>query len=110
MCGDRFSVVENLLHGLRRVEANEGAPGLDGMTLEAPRPYVKAHWLEVKAALDSGRYRPSPVKRVEIPKADGGVRQHLRSTWRTAGCGPACLVVWEGGGATRLVTRLRVSS
>ena len=37
--------------------------------------YLKAHWLEVREALESGKYRPSPVRRVEIPKPDGGVRQ-----------------------------------
>ncbi len=65
---------ENLLRALRRVETNGGAPGADGMTVNEMRPYLKAHWLEMKAALDAERYRPSPVKRVEIPKPDGGVR------------------------------------
>jgi retron-type reverse transcriptase len=65
---------KNLLRALKRVEANGGAPGVDGMTVEALRPYLKAHWLELKAALDAGTYRPSPVRRVEIPKPDGGVR------------------------------------
>ena len=65
---------KNLLSALKRVEANGGAPGIDGMTAEALRPYLKAHWLEVRAALDSGSYRPSPVRRVEIGKPDGGVR------------------------------------
>ena len=65
---------ENLLRALKRVEANGGAPGVDGMTVEALRPYLKAHWLELRAALDSGIYRPSPVRRVEIGKPDGGVR------------------------------------
>jgi RNA-directed DNA polymerase len=65
---------ENLLRALKRVEANGGAPGVDGMTVEALRPYLKAHGLEVRAALDTGSYRPSPVRRVEIGKPDGGVR------------------------------------
>ena len=42
--------------------------------MEALRPYLKAHWLEIRAALDAGSYRPQPVRRVEIPKPDGGVR------------------------------------
>jgi group II intron reverse transcriptase/maturase len=42
--------------------------------VEALRPYLKAHWLEVRAALDAERYRPQPVRRVEIPKPEGGVR------------------------------------
>jgi retron-type reverse transcriptase len=65
---------KNLLRALKRVKANGGAPGVDGMTVEALRPYLKAHWLEVRAALDARTYRPSPVRRVEIPKPDGGVR------------------------------------
>jgi RNA-directed DNA polymerase len=65
---------KNLFRALKRVEANGGAPGVDGMTVEALRPYLKAHWLELRAALDTGTYRPSPVRRVEIPKPDGGVR------------------------------------
>jgi RNA-directed DNA polymerase len=64
----------NLFAALARVEANGGAPGVDGLTVEALRPYLKAHWLEVRAALDAERYRPQPVRRVEIPKPAGGVR------------------------------------
>jgi RNA-directed DNA polymerase len=65
---------ENLFAALKRVERNGGAPGIDGMTVEELRPYLKEHWLEVRAALESGSYKPSPVRRVEIPKPDGGVR------------------------------------
>jgi len=64
----------NLFRALARVEANGGAPGVDGLTVEALRPYLKAHWLEERAALDAERYRPQPVRRVEIRKPDGGVR------------------------------------
>jgi len=66
---------QNLLRALRRVESNRGAPGVDGMTVEELRPYIVAHWREVREALDGGRYRPSPVRRVGIPKPDGGERQ-----------------------------------
>ena len=65
---------ENLFAALKRVEANGGAPGIDGMTVEELRPYLKGHWLEVRASLDAGEYQPSPVRRVEIPKPEGGVR------------------------------------
>jgi RNA-directed DNA polymerase len=64
----------NLFAALARVEANGGAPGIDGLTVEALSPYLKAHWLEIRAALDAGRYRPQPVRRVTIPKPDGGER------------------------------------
>jgi RNA-directed DNA polymerase len=65
---------ENLLTALKRVERNAGAPGIDGMRVEDLRSYLKEHWLEIRAALESGTYQPNPVRRVEIPKPDGGVR------------------------------------
>jgi len=66
---------EKLERALRRVEANRGAPGVDGMRTEELRPYLRAHWGRLKQELLEGRYRPQPVKRVEIPKPDGGVRE-----------------------------------
>ena len=66
---------ENLLSALKRVESNKGAAGIDGMEVQDLGEHLKAHWLEVREALESGRYRPNPVRRVEIPKPDGGVRQ-----------------------------------
>ncbi len=65
----------NLFAALKRVESNKGAAGVDGMTVKDLPEYLKAHWLEVREALESGKYQPSPVRRVEIPKPDGGVRQ-----------------------------------
>jgi group II intron reverse transcriptase/maturase len=65
---------ENLTKALKRVESNRGAPGTDGMTVKDLRAYLKEHWLEIRAALESGAYKPTPVRRVEIPKPDGGVR------------------------------------
>lgn len=65
----------NLFAALKRVESNKGAAGIDGMTVKELSGYLKAHWLEVREALESGKYQPSPVRRVEIPKPDGGVRQ-----------------------------------
>ncbi len=66
---------ENLTQAMKRVERNGGAAGIDGMTAKELRPYLKEHWLEIKEALESGKYRPNPVKRVEIAKPDGGVRE-----------------------------------
>jgi RNA-directed DNA polymerase len=60
---------------LRRVEANKGAPGVDGMGTDELRPYLMKHWKHLKQALLEGTYRPQPVRRVEIPKPDGGVRE-----------------------------------
>lgn len=65
---------DNLIKALQRVERNKGAPGPDGLTTEQLRPWLREHWSAVRAALDAGAYRPSPVRRVEIPKPDGGVR------------------------------------
>lgn len=65
---------QNLLAALEQVERNGGAAGIDGMPVGELRPYLKEHWLEIREALDQQSYRPSPVRRVEIPKADGGVR------------------------------------
>ena len=65
---------ENLFTALKRVERNGGAPGIDGMTVKDLRSYLKEHWLEIRAALESGAYKPRAVRRVEIPKPDGGVR------------------------------------
>jgi RNA-directed DNA polymerase len=64
----------NLTRALRRVERNRGAPGVDGVTTEQFRGWLNVYWDEVKVALDAGTFRPSPVRRVEIPKPDGGVR------------------------------------
>ena len=66
---------ENLRTALKRVESNKGAAGMDGMEVKDLSGYLKAHWKEVREVLESGKYRPSPVRRVEIPKPDGGVRQ-----------------------------------
>jgi len=65
---------ENMLAALRRVEANKGAPGNDGMTVDELRGYLKTNWLHIKDALFSDAYKPQAVRRVEIPKPDGGMR------------------------------------
>src|SRR5215813_2725725 len=65
---------QNLSRALRRVEANRGAPGVDGMTTGQLRPWLHEHWVQVRAALDAGAYRPSPALRVVIPKPGGGER------------------------------------
>lgn len=64
----------NLLSALARVQTNKGAPGVDGMTVEALPEHLKAHWESIRAKLEAGSYRPSPVRRVEIPKPNGGIR------------------------------------
>lgn len=66
---------ENCRRAYRRVKSNKGAPGVDGMTVEELGPYLKENWERIRTELLEGRYRPQPVKRVEIPKPDGGVRK-----------------------------------
>ena len=66
---------ENLNRAYRRVKANKGAPGVDGMTLRELGDWIKEHKQELLAALLDGSYRPQPVRGVEIPKPGGGVRQ-----------------------------------
>lgn len=65
----------NMELALKRVQRNKGAPGIDGMTVEQLPGYLKRRWETHKQELLEGRYKPLPVKRVEIPKADGGVRK-----------------------------------
>lgn len=67
--------VENCSQALARVKSNKGSPGIDGMTVEKLPDYLKQHWPKVKEQLLSGTYKPQPVKRVEIPKPDGGTRK-----------------------------------
>ena len=65
---------ENLKQALRRVLKNAGSPGVDGMTVTQLPDYLKTHWPTIKEQLQAGTYQPQPVKRVEIPKPNGGVR------------------------------------
>jgi RNA-directed DNA polymerase len=64
----------NVELALRQVERNQGSPGVDGMTVKELRPYVRAHWAEIRSMLLWGAYCPQPVLRVEIPKSGGGTR------------------------------------
>ena len=66
---------ENCKRALKRVKANKGSPGVDGMTVQALPGFLQQHWLAIREQLQSGTYQPQPVKRVEIPKPDGGVRK-----------------------------------
>lgn len=66
---------ENLLSALKRVRANKGSPGVDGMTVEELPGYVKEHWPRIRKELLRGDYIPQPVKRVTIPKPGGGTRE-----------------------------------
>jgi RNA-directed DNA polymerase len=66
---------ENCKQALKRVKANKGSAGVDGMTVQQLPEYLKQHWPGIREQLLIGTYVPQPVKRVEIPKPDGGVRK-----------------------------------
>ena len=66
---------DNLNNAYKRVKANKGAPGVDGMTVEAALPWLKEHGAELTESIRQGKYKPDPVRRKEIPKPDGGVRK-----------------------------------
>ena len=63
---------ENLKAALQRVKANKGSPGVDGLTVIGIKDYLKQHWPAIREQLLNGTYEPKPVRRVEIPKPDGG--------------------------------------
>jgi RNA-directed DNA polymerase len=65
---------ENLILALKRVERNKGSHGVDSMTVKSLRCHVSEHWEFLRVQLEAGTFEPSPVRRVEIPKPDGGVR------------------------------------
>jgi len=65
---------ENCWQAYKRVKANKGSPGIDGMKVGELSGYLKQHWPSVREQLLRGTYQPQPVRRVEIPKPDGGVR------------------------------------
>jgi len=66
---------DNMRQALKRVRANKGSPGVDGMTVGELAGYLKDAWPRLQQELLAGTYKPQPVRRVEIPKPDGGVRE-----------------------------------
>jgi RNA-directed DNA polymerase len=66
---------DNMRRGLKRVKANRGSPGIDGMKVSQMRAYLGENWPRIKEELLEGTYQPQRVKRVEIPKPDGGMRE-----------------------------------
>ena len=66
---------ENLQQAFKRVRANKGAAGVDGRDIDETSRYLAVAWPEIRARLLAGTYRPSPVRRVRIPKPDGGERE-----------------------------------
>jgi RNA-directed DNA polymerase len=66
---------ENCKQALKRVKANKGSAGVDGMTVQQLPEFLRQHWPAIREQLLSGTYKPQPVRRVEIPKPDGGMRK-----------------------------------
>ena len=66
---------ENMLLAYKRVKANKGASGIDGITVEEIDGYLRENWAEIREKIRKRKYQPQPVRRVEIPKPNGGVRK-----------------------------------
>ncbi len=86
---------ENLRGALHRVRSNKGSPGVDGMTVDALAEHLKKHWPTLRTQLLEGTYQPQPVKRVEIPKPDGGTRKLGVPTAQDRFVQQACLQVLQ---------------
>ena len=99
---------ENLNAAYKQVKSNGGAGGIDRMDVEALLPYLRAHRDELITSIMDGRYRPNPVRRVEIPKDNGKTRplsiycyedklvqEALRRKVTAAGSNPHCLLKYE---------------
>ncbi|MGL5822922.1 MAG: reverse transcriptase domain-containing protein, partial [Sarcina sp.] len=71
---DKVLERSNMLLALKRVMKNKGSHGVDNMKIDELREHVIKHWDTIKSKILEGRYNPSPVRRVEIPKPDGGMR------------------------------------
>jgi RNA-directed DNA polymerase len=66
---------QNLEIAWKRVRGNKGSPGVDGMTIDEAVDYLREHWPTIRSQLLNGTFQPQPVRRVEIPKPDGGIRK-----------------------------------
>jgi group II intron reverse transcriptase/maturase len=65
----------NMVMAWKRVKSNRGSAGVDGLSIAETAEYLKTHWPRIRESLLDGSYRPRPVRRVQIPKPDGGVRE-----------------------------------
>lgn len=66
---------DNLVRALKQVKRNKGAPGIDGLTVDAFPDYLRRYWVSIRTQILAGTYHPKPVRRVEIPKPDGHKRK-----------------------------------
>ena len=88
---------ENLKEALRQVKGNKGSAGVDGITVNQLTDYLKQHWPVIREQLLSGTYEPKPVRRVEIPKPDGGVK-----AWHPDGAGSIHPASGDAGAAAAM--------
>ena len=72
---ERILSRENLIHALKRVERNKGSHGVDEMPVKHLRAHIMEHWTTLREEIQEGTYQPQPVRRVEIPKPNGGKRK-----------------------------------
>ena len=72
---ERILTKENVRIALEKVIVNKGVAGIDGMKVEGLRDYMNANWSSIKQSILERSYNPAPVRRVEIPKPNGGVRK-----------------------------------
>ena len=72
---ERILSPTNMAEAYRRVVANAGASGVDGVTVQELSDYIKSNWKRIAGEIRSRQYRPQPVRRVEIPKPNGGMRK-----------------------------------
>jgi hypothetical protein len=101
---------ENLKEALQRVKDNKGSAGVDGMTVDELSAHLEEHWPVTREQLLNGTYKPKPVRRVEIPKPDGGGVRQARHSNRAR---PICAASSDASSATAvgpdvLQTQLRV--
>ena len=66
---------DNMNLAYKRVKANKGAGGVDGVEMDELYDYIKENWKSIKEQIEQRQYKPQPVRRVEIPKPNGGVRK-----------------------------------
>lgn len=70
---EEILIRENMQLAYKKVKGNKGASGVDGITTEGIDEYLRENWVEIREKIRRRKYKPKPVKRVEIPKPDGGV-------------------------------------
>ena len=71
---ERILSRQNLLMAMNRVISNKGSHGVDGMTVYELKQFLKMNWLQIRQDIFNNEYKPMPVRRVEIPKPNGGTR------------------------------------